>query len=375
MSGFFVFNYKSKVANHSSVVDYNIGKKRMRVGTNGNLGKNKRGFVMVEEKNILKIGYVGLVGDKTPGEQPWFTEGSKEWNNVHQISVCSDLVVLDQLCSDLDIDRKIFTKSLQFGHVSAGFKDDFERAVFYFESRMKPDAEQKYAEEEQPPQYQSVEQPGQIVVPPPPVLRREVASDYIAPINDQVEEVLNRFVYKLSDELLKTLAKDIMDDRVKEEEKQREKEREEKQREKEREEKQREKEREEKQREKEREEKQREAKEREAKGEYKCKVEYCHACRLEHISAAKPSCEGIVYDYEVCKRVIKTRHERIANAEDAYQFKKAHSVAIEQHEREVLNVLASRQKPKSKFPFPIIKNPFLWYNTARDADHWQKRND
>jgi hypothetical protein len=345
MSGFFVFNYKSKVANHSSVVDFNIGKKRMRVGTNGNLGKNKRGFVMVEEKNILKIGYVGLVGDKTPGEQPWFTEGGKEWNNVHQISVCSDLVVLDQLCSDLDIDRKIFTKSLQFGHVGAGFKEDFERAVFYFESRMKPDIEQKYAEEQQPPQYQENEQPGQIAIPPPPVLRREVASDYLAPMDDQVEEVLNRFVHKLSDELVKTLAKEIVDEREK-----REKE-EEKQRQ------------------------EREEKQREVKAEYKCKVEYCHACRLEHISAAKPSCEGVVYDYEVCKRVIKTRHERIADTEDAYQFKKSHSVAIEQHEREVLNVLASRQKPKAKFPYPIIKNPFLWYNTARDTDHWQKRDD
>jgi hypothetical protein len=359
MSGFFIFNYKNKTsANHSSVVDYNIGKKRMRVGSNINLGKEKRAFVMVEEKKILKIGYVGLVGDKTPGEQPWFTEGGKEWNNVYQIEECSELVVLEQLCSELEIDKKIFTKSLQFGHVRAEFKGDFERAVTYFQGRMRPDPEQKYEEQDQPPAYES-EQPGEdIHVPAPPVLRREIPSDYPAPQYDQVEGVFNRFVFRLTDGLVKNLAKEMVDEQEKRErEKQRQMEREAK-------------EREEKQRQIDREEKQREAKE-----EFKCKVDYCYACKLEHISAATPSYEGAVCDYEVCKRVVNARHERIADVEAAYQFKKYHNVAIEQHQKEVLSVISSRQKPKDKFPYPIIKNPFLWYNTARDTDHWQKRND
>jgi hypothetical protein len=352
MSGFFIFNYKNKAsANYSSVVDYNIGKKRMRVGSNINLGKDKRAFVMVEEKKILKIGYVGLVGNKTPGEQPWFSEGGKEWNNVYQIEECSELVVLEQLCSELEIDKKIFTKSLQFGHVRAEFKDDFERAVTYFQGRVRPDPEQKYEEQDQPPEYDS-EQPGESInMPAPPVLRREVASDYPAPMDDQVEEVLNRFVLKLTDGLVKNLAKEMVDEQEKREseENQRQMEREAK----EREEKQTQMKRE-KQRQIDREEKQREAKE-----EFKCKVEYCYACKLEHISAAKPSYEGVVCDYAVCKRVVNARHERIADVEAAYQFKKYHNVSIEQHQNEVLAVLSSRQKPKDKFPYPIIKNPFF----------------
>ena len=133
MSGFFVISYKNQVSvERSSMVEYEVGKRSHRVGCNINIGKNKRAFIIVRDGDALKVGYVGAVGEKV-NEQPWLAEGGSTWRNVHKVVKHSDLVNLDTLCTDLNVNRKMFTKSIQFGHVSAVYKDDFERVVAWFE--------------------------------------------------------------------------------------------------------------------------------------------------------------------------------------------------------------------------------------------------
>jgi hypothetical protein len=133
-SNIFVFRYTDEYsAVQSSIRDYEIGVEHHLVGCNKNIGKNKTGFILVNNKKGDKlVGYIGPIGEKVKERQPWRDNGGREWRFIHTVKFHSKLIELDLLCEQLGINRKIFTTSIQFGHVRAEYIEPFRNVINYF---------------------------------------------------------------------------------------------------------------------------------------------------------------------------------------------------------------------------------------------------
>ena len=82
MSGFFIFNYKNKVsAGHSSVIDYEIGRKRMRVGTNINVGTKLREMIVWYEQKKSEEQQLAQLCK----EYPNLAEAKREFDSIYNL--------------------------------------------------------------------------------------------------------------------------------------------------------------------------------------------------------------------------------------------------------------------------------------------------
>lgn len=137
MSDIFVFRYTDpNSASSSSIRDYEIGSNSDLVGSNRHVGKNKRGFILVNDNNRnLFVGYVGLIGGKVYDEQPWSEAGGRIWKHIYTTQYHSELVELNILCESLGVDKTIFTKSVHLGHVRRDYIHQFNIVLDYFRPR------------------------------------------------------------------------------------------------------------------------------------------------------------------------------------------------------------------------------------------------
>ena len=134
-SNIFVFKYADDYSvGNSSIRDYEIGTEHHLVGSNkNNIGKNKRGFILVNnEEGKQMIGFVGEIGNRVENQQPWRDNGGREWKFIHNVKFHSKLIDLELLCDQLEIDKKIFTTSIQFGHVRSAYIEQFNRVLDFF---------------------------------------------------------------------------------------------------------------------------------------------------------------------------------------------------------------------------------------------------
>lgn len=134
-SNIFIFRYTdSHSAMSSSITDYNIGAQTNLVGSNRNLGRDKRGFVLVnDEQGNYLVGYVGLIGEKVHDEQPWRDNGGRHWKHIYTTQFHSDLIDLNTLCTFLGVQRDIFRKSVHMGHVRRDYIIQFNIVLQYFQ--------------------------------------------------------------------------------------------------------------------------------------------------------------------------------------------------------------------------------------------------
>ena len=94
----------------------------------------------------------------------------------------------------------------------------------------------------------------------------------------------------------------------------------------------------------------------------------CPACKLEHECHERPSSEGKFSSYSFCYRAIIQVVKGITDSVVAKRTKIEHEAYIKVHSDE-------SRKTRIRQDMPIIKKPYLWYNTARDSDHWSRRDD
>ena len=134
-SNIFILKYADTYSvENSSIRDYEIGTENHLVGCNkSNIGKNKLGFILVNnEEGKQMVGFVGTIGNRVEDQQPWRDNGGREWKYIHSVKFHSKLIDLDLLCNQLEIEKQIFTKSIQFGHVRSAYIDQFNRVLNFF---------------------------------------------------------------------------------------------------------------------------------------------------------------------------------------------------------------------------------------------------
>jgi len=280
MSGFFVIAYKNQVSvERSSMVEYEVGKRSHRVGCNINIGKNKRAFIIVRDGDVLKVGYVGAVGEKV-NEQPWLAEGGSSWRNVHKVVKHSDLVNLDTLCTDLNVNRKMFTKSIQFGHVSAVYKDDFERVVAWFERPIEQQEEVK-RENKRDDDQDKVE------------VKEEVKEEVRPEVKSEIKIIKNKLSLSMF---------------------------------------------------------------------------FCPACQMCHEYPSKNAHADLYSNYTECYKEIRRKANEMEDRIAAKKFSLEREGCINLHREEC-------KRLRRLEDMPIIKKPYLWYNSAIDSDHWARRDD
>lgn len=257
------------------MVEYEVGKRSHRVGCNINIGKNKRAFIIVRDGDVLKVGYVGAVGEKV-NEQPWLAEGGSSWRNVHKVVKHSDLVNLDTLCTDLNVNRKMFTKSIQFGHVSAVYKDDFERVVAWFERPIEQQEEVK-RENKRDDDQDKVE------------VKEEVRPE----VKSEIKIIKNKLSLSMF---------------------------------------------------------------------------FCPACQMCHEYPSKNAHADLYSNYSECYKEIRRKANEMEDRIAAKKFSLEREGCINLHREEC-------KRLRRLEDMPIIKKPYLWYNSAIDSDHWARRDD
>jgi hypothetical protein len=133
-SNIFVFRYADEYSiGGSSIRDYEIGTENYLVGCNKNIGKNKIGFILVNDnKGKQLVGFVGSIREKVLDQQPWRDNAGREWRSIHKVLFHSKLIELNALCEQLEIEKKIFTTSIQFGHVRSEYIESFKRVIHFF---------------------------------------------------------------------------------------------------------------------------------------------------------------------------------------------------------------------------------------------------
>lgn len=133
MNKFFVLSYNNEYSvDHSSKEDYEIGKRNHLIGSGKYIGKDKHVFIIFKDNDKDYVGYAGLSGEKV-NDQPWEDRGGKKWKAVYKSNRHSKPVDLNRLCDTLNIDKKIFTTSKQFGHVRSDYYEDFEKVLEHFQ--------------------------------------------------------------------------------------------------------------------------------------------------------------------------------------------------------------------------------------------------
>ena len=134
MNKFFVLFYNNEYSvDGSSKKDYEIGKKKHLIGAGKYIGKDKHVFIIFNHNNKDYIGYAGLSGERVQ-DQPWEEKGGKKWKAVYKSNMHSKPVILNNLCKNVDVDKKIFIESKRIGHVKHQHTTEFEKVLKHFQN-------------------------------------------------------------------------------------------------------------------------------------------------------------------------------------------------------------------------------------------------
>jgi hypothetical protein len=130
----FVFSYADdKSADGNAMHDWSIGAEHGLVGSgkSATVGKQHTWVVLKSKKSKdgYLLGYTGALVSVQPERQVWAEKGGKTWKYIFSCTHHILLGDLDTFCAAHDLDRKIFTTSLMFGHPRAAYLPALEKAA------------------------------------------------------------------------------------------------------------------------------------------------------------------------------------------------------------------------------------------------------